>query len=94
MTRLLGVLSWLCVLAACSASKPMPDAGDGGADVPPPDAGPPDSSSPDGDGGSQTCDEIAHDAVLGTAQVGTGYRVVDSAVLPVTSWLPIAVDPV
>lgn len=29
--------------------------------------------------------------MLGTARVGTQYRVVDSAVLPVSTWLPVAV---
>lgn len=40
-----------------------------------------------GDGG---CDHAQYDAVLGTAQLSSAYRVVDSAALPVGSWLPIA----
>jgi hypothetical protein len=57
------------------------------------DANVPDSSTPDGDGGdggAVSCDDVTHDPVLGTAQLGAGYRVVDSAALPVTSWLPVA----
>jgi hypothetical protein len=55
-----------------------------------------DAKAPDGDdgpadGGAQSCDEAAHDPVLGTARLGAAYRVVDSAILPVTSWLPVAV---
>lgn len=57
-----------------------------------PDSGTPDASTPDGggDGGALSCAEAAHDPVLGTARLGAAFRVVDSAVLPVTSWLPVA----
>lgn len=68
-------------------------------------SGTPDSSSPDGadadarptdggdalDGTVASCDEAPHDPVLGTARLANGFRVVQSAVLPVTSWLPVAV---
>ena len=102
MIRLVGLSSLLFIFATCtSGSKPRPDAGDAGSGGGPPDAGPPDASSADGspsdadggpgDGGALACDEAAHDAVLGTAQLGAAYRVVDSAVLPGTSWLPVAV---
>lgn len=62
----------------------------------------PDSSSPDADarptdgadapdGAVLGCDDVPHDPVLGTARLANGFRVVQSAVLPVTSWLPVAV---
>ena len=98
--HLLGLSFLLFALAACSdASRPLPDGGDGGSDSSPTDGDPPDSSPTDGthpdedggDGGAPTCDEAPHDVVLGTARLGAAYRVVDSAVLPVTSWLPVAV---
>lgn len=66
-----------------------------------PDASTPDAPSveaqPDGavldapaeNGGSLSCDEYVHDPVLGTAKLGDAFRVVDSATLPVTSWLPV-----
>jgi hypothetical protein len=101
MTRFLG-LAWLSVvLGACTtASHPPADAGDAGPDLGTPDGGQPDASAPDSiapdgdeapaDGGGVSCDELSHDPVLGTARLGAAYRVVDSAALPVTSWLPVA----
>jgi hypothetical protein len=83
-----------------------PDGDDARPDEGTPEAGPPDSSFPDerpsdgaspdgadgpGDGGAPSCDEAAHDPVLGTARLGAAYRVVEWAALPVTSWLPVAV---
>lgn len=59
----------------------------------PPDGDTADGGSPDGDasdGGPLGCDQAPHDPVLGTARLGAAYRVVDSAILPVTSWLPVA----
>ncbi len=87
-----GSIRWLCaaLIVSCSGSMPPPDGGlpdagpfdgggDGGSDGGVPDAGPLD------------CDLRAHDPILGTAQVGAGYRLVDSAVLPGTAWVPVAV---
>jgi hypothetical protein len=97
MTRRLDISLLTLVFAACSTSStPQSDAGDAGSDATLPDSNTPDSTSSDGDGGSGddallSCDEAAHDPVLGTARLGAAYRVVDSAVLPVTSWLPVAV---
>lgn len=69
---------------------------DGGDDVSTSDGGDA-PATPDGgeeggtpDGGPLACDEAPHDPVLGTAKLGALYRVVDSATLPVTSWLPVA----
>jgi len=65
------------------------DTSDGGTS----DGGPPDGDGGPGDasdGGPVSCDQAAHDPVLGTARLGAAYRVVDSAILPVTSWLPVA----
>lgn len=42
------------------------------------------------DGAPLSCEEAVHDPLLGTAKLGSAFRVVDSAVLPVTSWLLIA----
>ncbi len=79
MTRLFALSSLLSLLAGCPARvESEPDAGDAGSD------------GGSGDGGALACDEVSYDAVLGTARLGTAYRVVDSAVLPVTSWLPVA----
>lgn len=80
---------------------PVPDGGpadagsaDAGADAGISDSGVPDSGAPDSgttDGGPLDCDSRAHDPVLGTAQVGAAYRLMDSAVLPGTAWVPVAV---
>lgn len=92
MNRILSWSASLLLLAACSAVPDVePDASisDGGVDdAGQPDAGPLDAGA--GDGGVQRCDEARFDPVLGTAQLGAQYRVVDWATLPVTSWLPVA----
>jgi hypothetical protein len=88
-----------------AAIESKPDVGQPDANAPDwsdsdasaPDASDSDSNAPDGggdgdgDGGPVSCDDVALDPVLGTARLGAAYRVVDSAVLPVTSWLPVAV---
>lgn len=102
MNRLLNLSAALLMLAACPAvPEPGPDAGDAGSpdagladggqrdDGGQPDAGPLDGGT--GDAGALNCDEATYDAILGTAQVGDQYRVVDSAVLPLSTWLPVAV---
>lgn len=85
--------SFLVVLfVSCSGSMTPPDAG--APDAGPGDAGADDAGAPDGgvpDAGPLTCDVVLHDPVLGTAQVGAAYRVVDSAELPGTAWTPTAV---
>jgi len=94
MTRLLALAALPLSLIACSGVFPAdpdggPDAGDAGpADARPPDAGTPDGGPPDA--GSLSCDDAVYDPVLGTARLGAGYRIVDSAILPFTSFVPVA----
>jgi hypothetical protein len=63
-----------------------PDLSNIDADAPGLDAG--DAPS---DGLAASCAEAVHDPVLGTAKLSSSFFVVDSAILPVTSWLPVAV---
>ena len=79
MTRLLGLSIALALLTACPAPPELEP--DGGGDTGP-DGG-------QGDGG-RSCDVAPHDPVLGTAQLAPGFRLLDFAALPTTSWLPVA----
>ncbi len=79
-------------MAPAEAGQPAASASDGdSSESEPPDGGPHEGAGGPGDGGALSCDQLAHDPVLGTARLHPAYRVVDSAVLPVTSWLPVAV---
>ena len=93
MNRGLGLSLTMSILAACSdPAQTSPDSGGAdasAADARPSDAAPADASAP-GDGALLACDLAPHDPVLGTARLGAAFRVLDSAVLPVTSWLPVA----
>jgi hypothetical protein len=77
-------------------SEVGPDSNKQDSDAPDPDAPDADAHASDGgdasaDGNAVSCDDALHDPVLGTARLGNGFRVFQSAVLPVTSWLPVAV---
>lgn len=64
---------------------------DADANRPDGDALPSGGSDAPGDGAAVSCDDVPHDPVLGTAKLSSSFFVVDSAVLPVNSWLPVAV---